>query len=53
MNSIVTMRIPCPEIQVIVDKALGKLERARAINVDIDKKGCSVRTNHCLLTINH
>ncbi len=53
INNIVTARIPCPEIQVIADKALGRVERARAIEVDIDKKGCSVRTNHCLLTINH
>ncbi len=53
INNIVTVRIPCPEIQVIADKALGRLERARAIESVIDKKRCNVRINYCLLIINH
>ncbi len=53
INNIATIRIQCPEIQVIADKALGRLEWARAIENVIDKKRCSVRINYCLLTINH
>ena len=53
INNIVTARTPCPEIQVIADKALGRLERARAVEDVIDKKRCNVRINYYLLTIDH
>ena len=53
INDMVTVRIPYPEIQAIADKALGRLERAKAIKDVIDKKNCNVRINYCLSVINH
>ena len=36
----VTVRIPCPEIQVIADRAMGRDERARAIENIVFRKKC-------------
>ena len=35
-----TVRIPCPEIQVIADKAMDRDERARAIENTVFRKKC-------------
>lgn len=35
-----TLRIPCPEIQVIADKAMGRHNRARAIVSIVSRKKC-------------
>ncbi len=51
INDVAIVRIPCSEIQVIADKALGRLERVKAIEDVIDNKECSLRINYCLLTI--
>jgi len=53
INDIATVRIPCPEIQVIADKALSRPERVRVIKDVIDEKRYNVKINYCLLTINH
>ncbi len=53
LTNTITARIPCPEIQVIADRALGRLDRARAIGDVIERKRCNVRVGRCLSTINH
>jgi len=53
LTNTITVRIPCPEIRVIADRALGRLDRARAIGDVIEKKRCNVRVGRCLSTINH
>ncbi|MEB3773833.1 MAG: hypothetical protein GSR86_02755 [Desulfurococcales archaeon] len=51
INEMITVRIPCPEIQAIADKVLGRMERARALENLTGKKRCSVKINQCLTTI--
>ncbi len=40
IDYLATVRIPCPEIQVIADKAMGRHNRARAIVNIVSRKKC-------------
>jgi len=46
MNN-VTVRIPCSEIQLLADKALGRLERAEILARLIDREGCGAKLSAC------
>ena len=52
-NSIVTVRVPCPEIQVVANEALGRLGRAEAVKDVMGKEKCDVRVDHCISTVNY
>ncbi|MEB3765647.1 MAG: hypothetical protein GSR77_05745 [Desulfurococcales archaeon] len=51
INDIVTVRIPCPEIQVIADKALGRQDRAEAVEDMVEIWRCNEEPVNCLLTV--
>ena len=53
LTDTLTVRIPCPEIQVIADKALGRPDRARVIKDVMEKKRCNVRVDECILVTSH
>ena len=53
LTDTLTVRIPCPEIQVIANKALGRLDRARVIKDVMEKKRCNVRVDECILVTSH
>ncbi len=42
------VRIPCPEIQYIADKALSRHERARALEGLLGSRRCPARIDECL-----
>ncbi len=49
----VFVRVPCPEIQVIANRALGRLGRAKTIEDVVERSKCNARVDHCLLTTSH
>ena len=52
LTDAVVVRVPCPGIQAIANKVLGRLGRVIAIE-DVMKKRCEVRVDYCLLTVGH
>ncbi len=49
----VTVRVPCPEIQAVADKVLGRQDRVKAIEDIVKRKRSEVRVDYCLLTVSH
>ena len=43
----IAVRIPCPEIQLVADKALGRLERAETLASLINRDGCRAKLSAC------
>lgn len=43
----IAVRIPCPEIQLVADKALGRLERAEVLASLISRDGCGAKLSAC------